>query len=291
MLTFLEKMIFEKFHEMPLRVRVFTYFVVLFLFVYLMLSPKLIDSRIVFKDQAGGEIPYRGAEVRMHIEGQDYKFMTNELGFVSIPIISRLPEAIEVRVNNVDLDREFPVTFNVLDIWKKGTIKLIMGKSDIHIAANEFGDTAASFVMSALSDLHLLKISIAQAGMLSLPATDTTITPEEKKNIRDSVISTVSATNGVNKESLDDSFPLSGGNAPSYTQRIKIIDSLEKKFGLKIPDEHWKSLSTIGQLIDYIQKRQQLNISLQKQNPKSVPKNWQDIQQSLPPAQRPNYIR
>ena len=60
MLSFLKKMIFEKFPEMPLPVRVFTYLAVLFLFIYLMLIPRFIDGQVIFKDPAGGVIPYRG---------------------------------------------------------------------------------------------------------------------------------------------------------------------------------------------------------------------------------------
>ena len=177
----------------------------------------------------------------MHIEGRDYKFTTNEYWYVSIPIVSKLPESMEIRINNVDLDKEFPVKLNILHAWKKGPLKIIMSNSDIQVATNETGHTMASLVMTALSHLRPFNASTAQAGMLSLRSPRAAMTPNEKKILRNIIISTVSGVTGRQKESINDSYHLTGEGAPNYVQRIKIIRSLENEFRFIIPDEHWKS--------------------------------------------------
>ncbi len=290
MLTFFEKMLFEKFPGMPLPVRVFTYLFVLFLFAYLMLIPRFIDGQVVFKNPEGGMVPYRGAEILMHTEGRDYKFTTNEYGYVSIPVVSSLPESLEVRVHNVDLDKEFPVKFTALQIWKNGTQRLVMSNANVSIAAGEGNFDAAPGTSHWTG---IFGSSQAHAGVLQLPKNITSqpTTQPEEMHIRNTVISAVSRVTGKQPNAIDNNSPLTGNGSPTYMQRIQIINELEKTFGFIIPDEHWKSMVNVGQLVDYIQKREILQKNTQKSRAKNIPRNWQDIQQSLPPEQRPVFKR
>lgn len=46
-----------------------------------------------------------------------------------------------------------------------------------------------------------------------------------------------------------------------YDQRMQLIKAIEQQFQITIPDEHWQQMETVGQLVDYVEKRRQLERS------------------------------
>jgi len=291
MLNFLEKILFEKFSEMPAFVRVLTYLIMLVLFVYLLLVPKFTDGHLAIKDPTTGRsIDYRGAELRMNVEGRTYKFTANEDGYWSIPIVSKLPEGIEFEVHDVDNDIWYPVKLSLLQVWQKGPHKLEITDNppSIKIVSSVDSGKLAPWFSYAFSHWLSIKSTQALAGELQLPpnAMVLSLTSAEKARIRSSVIDVVSKITGKRPNEIGPDYSLTGEKAPTYVQRIQIIEALEKEFNLMIPDEHWSSLDTTGQLIDYVEKRQIILKSKQ-----DLPKDWQGIQQSFPPEERPKFKR
>jgi acyl carrier protein len=87
--------------------------------------------------------------------------------------------------------------------------------------------------------------------------------PATSKRVEETVLKTVSAVTGKDVRQITLKSPLTGTSAPSFVQRIEIVRRLESEFGLKIPDEHWNYLNTVGELVDYVQKRQLLSQKVQ----------------------------
>jgi hypothetical protein len=291
MFNFFEKILFEKFSEMPKFVRILTYLIMLFLFIYLLLIPKFTDGHLAIKDPTTGKsIDYRGAELRMHVEGRTYKFTANEDGYWSIPVVSKLPEGLEFEVHDIDNDMWHPVKLSVLEVWQKGSHKLEITNNppSIKIVSGGGSGKLPSRIFCAFNKWLSIQSTQALAGELQLPPTATfpSLTRTEKAQIQKSVIDHISRITGKRTNEIGLNFSLMGTRAPTYLQRIQIIEALEKEFNLMIPDEHWKSIETVGQLIDYIEKR--LIILKSKQE---LPKDWQGIQKSFPAQERPEFKR
>jgi len=291
MFNFIEKILLEKFSEMPKLVRIMTYLVILFLFVYLILIPKFTDGHLAIKDPTTGKsIDYRGAELRMHVEGRTYKFTANEDGYWSIPVVSKLPEGVEFEVHDVDNDMWHSVKLSLLEVWQKGSHKLEITNNppSIKIVSSGGSGKLPSRIFCAFNKWLSIQSTQALAGEVQLPLSTTfpSLTQAEKEHIRTSVIGHVSRIMGKKPNEVGLKFSLTGTKAPTYTQRIQIIDALEKEFNLMIPDEHWKSIETVGQLIDYIEKRQIIFKSKQQ-----LPEDWQGIQKSFPAEERPEFKR
>jgi len=291
MFEFIEKILFEKFSEMPKSIRVLTYLILLILFVYLLLIPKFTNGHLAIKDPTSGKpIDYRGAELRMNVEGRTYKYTADEFGYWSIPVVSKLPEGLEFEVYDVDNDMWHPVQLSVLQVWKKGSHKLeiIRNPPSVKIASSRDRSKMFSQIFYAFSRRPSIEFAQALAGELQLPpkTASSSLTAAEKGHIQKSVTDHVSRITGKKPNEVGPAFPLTGAKAPPYVQRIQIIGALEKEFNLMIPDEHWKSIDTVGQLIDYIEKRQ----TIVKSKPQLL-REWQDIQQSFPADQRPVFKR
>jgi len=249
------------------------------------------DGHLSIKDPTTGRsIDYRGAELRMNVEGRTYKYAANEDGYWSIPIVSKLPEGLEFEVHDVDNDMWHPVKLSLLQVWQKGPHKLEITNSPPFIKIVSSVDSSKIGPRISIAFSHWLSIKSTQAlaGELQLPPNvmATSLTNAEKVRIRSSVIDVVSKIIGKKASEIGSNYSLTGDKAPTYVQRIQIIEALEKEFNLMIPDEHWKSLETTGQLIDYVEKRQILLKSKQE-----LPKDWQGIQQSFPPEERPRFKR
>jgi hypothetical protein len=291
MFNFIEKILLEKFSEMPKLVRIMTYLVTLFLFVYLLLIPKFTDGHLAIKNPTTGRLlDYRGAELRMNVEGRTYKFTANEDGYWSIPIVSKLPEGLEFEVHDIDNDMWLPVKLSLLEVWQKGPHKLEITNNppSIKIVSSGGSGKLSSRIFYAFNEWLSIQSTQALAGELQLPPSTTfsSLTQAEKEHIRTSVIGHVSRIIGKKPNEVGLNFSLTGTKAPTYIQRIQIIKALENEFNLMIPDEHWKSIETVGQLIDYIEKRQIIFKSKQQ-----LPEDWQGIQKSFPAEKRPEFKR
>jgi acyl carrier protein len=94
----------------------------------------------------------------------------------------------------------------------------------------------------------------AAAGVLQVPP-DARASSEELSRVQREVVKAVSQVTGRDAADITPGFPLAGAAAPSYVQRIEIVSRLERSFSVRIPDEHWNFLMTVGELVDYLQKR------------------------------------
>ncbi len=308
MLTNIESFLFKQFPNQPLWVRVLAYLVLLGVFVYLTLIPRFIDGQLVVKDQStGGLIPYRGANIQMQVEGRDYKFQSNEGGYWSIPIVSKLPAPIEFQVFHEDKGQWFKVRFTAVEAWRSGPRQVEISNSSPYISvATSLTPDTKSAMIDMFNRLPIPGVSDAFAGTLVVPypaaePTEKSARPAPASssesgeppvlrqardtNVRKTVVLEISKVTGKSPSQIGDDYPLVGDQAPSYIERIQIIDKLERQFELKIPDEHWKSLTTVAQLTSYIQQR----ILLQQRYPhlKTETNDWATTQQSLPPEERP----
>ncbi len=306
MLRYIENFLFRQFPNQPLWVRVLTYLALLSVFIYLVLIPRFIDGQLVVKDEStGGLVPYRGASIQLQVDGRDYKFTSNESGYFSIPIVSRLPEPVEFQVFHVDKAQWFKVTLTALEAWgaRSRTIEISNSAPFVKIASSA-GRDDQSALAHLLSRLTIPGIPNAEAGTLVLP--DVPPSPpvpaqlgqenapgqgalsspqSESARIRDIVIRAISTVTGKQPNQIGDNFPLSGAEGPTYVDRIKIIEEIESQIILKIPDEHWKAIENVAQLVNYIQQR---NLLQQRYpNLKGGPSDWPSIQQSVPSDQRP----
>jgi acyl carrier protein len=277
---------------MPRAVRVFTYLVVLALFVYLALLPRFVDGQLVVKEAGtGGMLPYRGADLQIQVDGRPYKFRTNEDGFFSIPVISRLPEGLEVQVFHADKQLWFPLELSTVEIWvrKHHRIEVLLEKPFVRLTAAGEGRGVARVITGLLEWLA----SPAVAQSIHLPrssrAQEARLPPAEKTAIQATVESTYAKVAGKAAADVGPTSPLADGDRGlTYLQRIQLVTSLERIYGFTIPDEHWQPMSSVGQLIDYLEKRKQIQQALPARD-KSVARSWPEIQQSFPIEDRPIY--
>ncbi|HKU46376.1 MAG TPA: acyl carrier protein [Burkholderiales bacterium] len=292
MLGVLEKFIFDNFRGMPKWVRVSTYLLMVLLFSYLLLLPRFIDGQLVGVDSStNGFVPYRGVELQMQVDGRDYKFKSNQNGYWSVPIVSRLPGPVELQVYHEDKAQWFLVTFAATDVWKGSAhrveisssqpfVKLVAasGASDGSLFA--FGEKLLGSVISNANAFLVLNAPInVDGGGGALTVSDIKVVENDV---------TAAMANALGRP-VNPDFALKGPAGLTYVQRIQVIQQLEKKYGFSIPDEHWRSMSKGSDLVDYLHKRQLLN----QQKPELVkdPKlSWPAIQQSFPPEQRPVFV-
>lgn len=255
MLGGIEKFLFGNFAKMPPAVRVITYFFVLLLWAYLLLIPRFINGQLVVESKSGGLKPYRGGLLQMHVDGRVLKFKVNEEGYWSVPNISLLPHTVRLEVLHIDADEWFPVRLQWHELWTHGTLDIAVVTEPPSVKRLRVASPPPMAL--ALRWLAPRPPAAAEAGELKLPPSlsTQTLAPAAMKAIEAEVVTTVARVTGRNPRTVTPKLPLSGPSAPRYSERIEIIERLERTFSITIPDEHWNYLNTVGELVDYIQKR------------------------------------
>jgi acyl carrier protein len=261
--TFIEDFLVKNFARMPLAVRIATYVFILFLYAYLLLVPRFINGELVVENKPGQYIPYRSGELKMIAEGHVFKFKANEEGVWSAPIVSRLPHTVKMSVYVVDADAYLDVEFKWRQLWTRDLFRVIVSENPpaVKVVASLGSRPIASVSLAALlQKIPTIAPNRAWAGNLQLPSnlSSTRIDPAESKRVREKVIQTVAAVTGKDIRRISLDSPLTGASAPTFVQRIEIIQRLEREFQIKIPDEHWNYINTVGELVDYVEKRQLL---------------------------------
>ncbi len=295
MIFALEKFLFDKFGQMPLAVRVFSYLFILFLFAYLLLVPRFINGELVYKFKDGSTIPYIGGDLQMSVEGRLLKFKANEGGYWSVPIVSRLPYNVRVKFHHIDADRWFSVDFKTKDFWFKDMFQVEVTDKppNVQLSAREDNKRLLPRLYSVLDQMFSSRTSSAEAGELVLPRDMSS--PEmdtgEIEYIKNEIIKTVSNISGKELSMVTPSSRLIADIKVTYVQRIKIIKDLERKFNLQIPYEHWNYLHTVTELVDYIQKRKIIEKTEGHGPSGEKPLDWQLIQQKAPIEKRPVFKR
>jgi len=242
-MTWLESFLADKFTQMPLAVRVFTYLLVLLLFAYLLLLPRFINGEVVFKTKSGGYIPYRGADIKTLVDGRALKFKTNQDGVWSIPIVSRLPKSISVWVYLEDESAWFELNLKPTDFWLQDLVRVQV-----------IPDPPSLSIASSNKNSGLTSSAWANHFYLTSSTNDVRGPSGTGDTLSSKVYSVISNVTDTNLKLVDRNFVLIGKTRPNYVQRIQIIAELEKHFDLRIPDEEWKYFSTAGQLVDYIEQ-------------------------------------
>lgn len=283
----------KKFSEMPLWVQVTTYLVLLALYVYLLLCPRFINGQMVAKTGRGGFIPYRGVDLQTSVEGRVLKFKTNESGFWSVPVVARLPGSIRLQVYHEDEEAWHEVKLSAGAIWKKDDFRLEIMDQEPWVRIERIarlkeggaeGVNAVSWADKIFGQAYAAELKIPKAAAVQAAGR---VDQEEVRQRVFEIIANVSQSNTP----IKNDYPLSGKKGLSYVKRIKLIESIEQKMGLKIPDEHWREIATAGQLADYVYKRK----ALEAYNPhiygedKSV--SWPEMNQKASPEQRPVFTK
>ncbi|MGA1868026.1 MAG: hypothetical protein ACMUJM_05695 [bacterium] len=283
------RFISKKFSEMPTWVQVMTYIVLLCLYVYLYMAPRFLNGQVVAVTENGGIIPYRGVDLQTSIEGRLLKFKTNESGYWSIPVVARLPQSMRIQIYHEDDHAWHDVTIKASNVFLTKEFRLIVNNDPpgfkMERIAWQSDTRSRESLMTSNKDYMA---GIAEAGELIIPEQiETTMKNEQlQKDIRQKVNDLVRS---ITKAGIDvnTSVPLSGRGAPTYIQRIQIIQAIEKDFNIKIPDEHWKALSSSDQLSDYIYKRKLLEHYDPKLYSIQQAEDWVNVQQQAPKDQRP----
>lgn len=287
-MTFIEQFVASNFMKLPPRARVVAYFVFLFLFVYLVVSPRFVNGDVVaLKD--GQVLPYRGVEIKTAIEGRTLKFRTNEDGVWSVPLISRFPADLRVAVKHVDTDGWLEIVIPATDIWAAWSPNFrIKIDGTPPQAEMEIVQAPAWNPMAGLIT-RFLGLSTALAGELQLPRGTTASDPLLKQRIAQTVNSAVaSALKQPSAGELRD-LPFSGPGAPSYIDRIVIIRKLERGYKLLIPDEHWQSLKSADELAEYVYRRKLLEQSNPERYQVKQSYDWTRIETNPSSVARPKF--
>lgn len=248
------KFISENFSKMPKWVQVVTWFVMLFLTVYLYISPRFINGHSVMQLPNGGSLDYRGAILRTHIAGRVLKYKTNEDGYWSVPVVSRLPQSMTLELYHEDKHAWFEVRLDAQSIWMNNLgmniVKLVVGNDDqepvkleLVSQLGEFNNTAMKYASAITSFV----VPVAHAD----PEASAAIAIR-KKEVAENL--KVIMADVLNKEPHEIKLEqkLSGRDAPSYMQRLQIIQQTEQKFNIKVQDEEWRNMSTASELVDHI---------------------------------------
>lgn len=278
----------RNFSGMPKWVRVLTFLIFVALTVYLYLCPRFVNGQIVAKNTTGGFICYRGVDLQVSIEGRLLKFKTNESGYFSVPIVSRLPERLRLQVYHEDNNEWYEVIIEAAQIWRNSDIRIEIMNKPPYIRFEQLSDSLTGLGKIERSSLFAITFGIAFAGELKIPQEVYSKSSENvnRNSIAQKTYNVISNVTGRNPSSLDENYRLSGENAPSYVERIQIIEGLEHELGVRIPDEHWQALKTAGELIDYGYKRKILeNYRPDVFGPQT--RDWPTMQQMMPPQERP----
>ena len=287
--------ILEKgFGKLPPWARVIVYFFILFFLSYLLMAPRYITGQVVAKTRHGGYVPYRGVNLQTRIGGPTMKYQTNDDGDWAIPVISALPGGqIVIQVYHVDAGSWFDVEIPWEDTWRS-----LLGESFRITIGNEPPAITIAVLTNRNSQVvqHFVDavIESAQAGQLILPKSmtekaDPIAIAADKKEIMKSV--SQSYREAVGKPGIMPSpqWRIDQQSKLTYVERIQLIEKLEKQHQLAIPDEHWQSIATLGELTDYIVKRKVLEKADPERYKIQSGGDWANIDTALPAEQRPQY--
>lgn len=282
----------EGFGNLPTPARVIAYFIILALVVFLMVAPRYISGQVVAETRDGGYVPYRGVDLQTRIGGPTMKYKTNGDGDWAIPVVSSIPGGnIIVQVFHEDAGSWFDVPVPWSSTWRslRGESFRITIKNDppsVAIAAQESGQgtlfnrLASGVFPAATAGRLILPEEIAEKsppGVVDMAVIETTVIEAFREVVGDPSIN----------PTLD--WKINRQSELSYVERIQLIESLEKKFKLSIPDEHWQSMTTLAELADYLNKRKILEAADPEKYKIQPSRGLADIDTKLPIEQRPSF--
>ena len=250
-LTLVEKTIFGKFSQMPLWVRIITYLLFVILYVYLLISPKVLGGtiRIITND---GEGPYLGQPILYHIEDRSLKVYTNEDGEWSIPIANPLSTNIRIEIFNKESKKYISYTANLKEIWLERHIGLLLndGKLLKQAYIRENRNTKNRFA-------NILFGNRLYAQVFNVPNfIRETIKPlKTKEQLISEVCEIFSGLAIIPTEKINKSTEVFDEKNITVNNQFILYSKITKIYNLSIPNEQWDMLKTINDLSEYIYER------------------------------------
>ena len=278
-----EKIVLESLDKMPRWVRITAFFVALLLSVYMALIPQFVNGYVYFKDELGGKRAYRGAEILVSVGGRDFTYIANQNGYFSVPMISKLPQSLRLGFVHKDTGGRYDVTIPFTRLSTAGQLDFEV-KSDppsIGFVTARYRQGMTQSLLAGISGMR-----VANAAELVLPQGVAPIARPEAQGVRNEVLEIVAREAKKPLATVTEKLEFTPASGFSYTVKIRIVDALEKKFGFRIPDDHWQSLRSIGELVDYTQKR----IALDRVAP-SKGVDWPTYQNQLQPQGLPLFAK
>lgn len=145
-------------------------------------------------------------------------------------------------------------------------------------------------VLPALPRVVVPTLPDVRSGTAPIPAAAGDAPDEVPEPILNSVRELVAKAIGANVSEVSPSFPFSAAGRLDYIKRIQVIESVEQHYNLKIPDKHWRSLSTVGELAEYLYDRKRLEGEFPAVKQSKNPHDWYEIQQKLPVDLKPIFV-
>ena len=130
------KFIARAYDVLPIWAKVPAFFLILLSWLYLYLAPRFVNGQIVVESPRGGVLHYRGTPIHAMVDGRLLKFKSNENGYWSVPVVSRLPGAIRLQVFHQDARTWFDVKLPWSDLWFNRNQRLVVtnGPNTIRLA-------------------------------------------------------------------------------------------------------------------------------------------------------------
>lgn len=277
--------------KLPPWAQIAVFFALLGFSFYLYIAPRFVNGQIVADVGDGGFIPYRGAELQTHIEGRLLKFRSSEDGYWSVPVISRLPTAIRISVKHEDRGTWHEVVLNASQIWTSD-VRIWVDEKPPYVRSEVLASPNRKIFVSWLESIFENFLpAAANAADFRLPsaAMGTSVDGFSQKELLSMVAQTISQVTGKGASEIATQFPWGYSSGPTYTQRIRIVSSLERQLKMEIPDDHWRAMRTVGELVDYLVKRKKLEAAQPEIYKDITARDWSTIQQQLPYSLRPAF--
>lgn len=260
------------------------FFVLLGFSIYLYVAPRFINGQIVASEENGGFLPYRGVEIQTHIQGRVLKFQSSEDGFWSVPLVSLFPMSLRIQVKHEDQGTWHEVVLNASQIWSND-VRIWVTNEPPYVRPEVLSTPEEDRLLGRLG--RIIKgflISTANAAELRLPDTvrNKPITDVSRQKLSSVVFQLLSNITGKDATEIDGRFALKGRSAPTYVQRIRLISTLEKRLEIGIPDDHWRSMQTASELVDYLFNRKKLEAAHPKIYKGAKAQDWSTIQRKIP---------
>jgi acyl carrier protein len=256
-----------------------------------MIAPRYISGQVVAETRNGGYVPYRGVDLQTRIGGPTMKYKTNGDGDWAIPVVSAIPGGnINVQVFHEDAGSWFDVPIPWSSTWRslrgesfRITIKndppnVVMAVQELE-QGNWLNVIASSVFPTATAAKLFLPETIQRPaqGVVDMAVIERTVIEAFREVIGDPSVN----------PGLD--WRIDRQSELSYIERIQLIENLESKFKLAIPDEHWQSMSTLAELADYLNKRKILEAVDPEKYKIQPSRGLADIDTRLPVEQRPSF--
>jgi acyl carrier protein len=98
-------------------------------------------------------------------------------------------------------------------------------------------------------------IAHADAAELNLPEGTIKLEKTRAGDIKHEVLNIIAREAKKPEASLNNSTDFTWTNGFPYIVKIRIVDAVERKYGFRVPDDHWQAFRTVGEVVDYTQKR------------------------------------